>query len=29
MQELPRFEIPPWPRRLDASAWPLLELSEK
>ncbi len=28
MQELPRFEIPPWPRRLDASAWPLLELSE-
>jgi hypothetical protein len=29
MQELPRFEIPPWPRRLDASAWPLLGLSEK
>jgi hypothetical protein len=29
MQELPRFEIPPWPRRLEASAWPLLELSEK
>jgi hypothetical protein len=28
MQELPRFEIPPWPRRLDASAWPLLEFSE-
>ena len=25
MQELPRFEIPPWPRRLDASAWPLLQ----
>jgi hypothetical protein len=25
MQELPRFEIPPWPRRLDASAWPLFE----
>jgi hypothetical protein len=29
MQELPRFEIPPWPRRLEASAWPLLELSER
>jgi hypothetical protein len=25
MQEMPRFEIPPWPRRLDASAWPLLQ----
>ncbi len=23
MQELPRFEIPPWPRRLKASAWPV------
>jgi hypothetical protein len=22
LQELPRFEIPPWPRRLPASAWP-------
>lgn len=28
MQELPRFEIPPWPRRLDAAAWPLLQPSE-
>jgi hypothetical protein len=28
MQELPRFEIPPWPRRLDASAWPLLQPPE-
>jgi hypothetical protein len=28
MQELPRFEIPPWPRRLDASAWPLPPSSE-
>ena len=28
MQELPRFEIPPWPRRLDDSAWPLLQYSE-
>lgn len=28
MQELPRFEIPPWPRRLDASAWPLLHTEE-
>jgi hypothetical protein len=28
MQELPRFEIPPWPRRLDASAWPLLQTSK-
>jgi hypothetical protein len=25
MQEMPRFEIPPWPRRLDPSAWPLLQ----
>ncbi len=25
MQEMPRFEIPPWPRRLNASAWPLLQ----
>jgi hypothetical protein len=25
MQEMPRFEIPPWPRRLDDSAWPLLQ----
>ncbi len=23
MQESPRFEIPPWPRRLKASAWPV------
>jgi hypothetical protein len=28
MQEMPRFEIPPWPRRLDDSAWPLLPHSE-
>ena len=28
MQELPRFEIPPLPRRLDASAWPVLKPSE-
>ena len=28
MQELPRFEIPPWPRRLDASAWPVLQPKE-
>jgi hypothetical protein len=21
MQELPRFEIPPWPRRLKTAAW--------
>ena len=21
LQELPRFEIPPWPRRLDAASW--------
>ena len=25
MQESPRFEIPPWPRRLKASAWPAPE----
>lgn len=28
MQELPRFEVPPWPRRLDASAWPVLQPKE-
>jgi hypothetical protein len=28
MQEMPRFEIPPWPRRLDDSAWPVLEPKE-
>ncbi len=28
MQEMPRFEIPPWPRRLDAAAWPLLQPNE-
>jgi hypothetical protein len=25
MQEMPRFEIPPWPRRLDDAAWPRLQ----
>ena len=25
LQESPRFEIPPWPRRLKASAWPVAE----
>jgi hypothetical protein len=28
MQEMPRFEVPPWPRRLDDSAWPLLQPSK-
>jgi hypothetical protein len=28
MQEMPRFEIPPWPRRLDDAAWPVLEPKE-
>lgn len=28
MQEMPRFEIPPWPRRLKDADWPLPQLSE-